>query len=48
MILVLQKLGPKAIELQTQYREVLQQHGQDVDQHPWIHWTWPHAEKEPT
>ena len=48
MILVLQKLGPKAIELQTQYREVLQQHGQDVDQHPWIHWTWPHAEKEHT
>jgi len=48
MILVLQKLGPKAIELQTQYREVLQQHGQDVDQHPWIHWTWPHPEKEAT
>ena len=48
MILVLQKLGPKAIELQSQYREVLHQHGQDVDQHPWIQWAWPHSEKEAT
>ena len=46
MILVLQKLGPDAIQLQTQYREVLQKHGQDVDQHPWIHWAWPNLEKE--
>ncbi|MFM8822575.1 MAG: MurR/RpiR family transcriptional regulator [Limnohabitans sp.] len=48
MILVLQKLGPKAIELQSQYREVLHQHGQDVDQHPWIQWAWPHSENEAT
>ena len=46
MILVLQKLGPNAIQLQTQYREILQQHGQDVDQHPWIHWAWPNMKKE--
>jgi DNA-binding MurR/RpiR family transcriptional regulator len=45
MILVLQKLGPKAIQLQTQYREVLQQHGQDVDQEPWLHWAWTHSER---
>lgn len=46
MILVLQKLGPNAIQLQTQYREILQQHGQDVDQHPWMHWAWPNMKKE--
>jgi DNA-binding MurR/RpiR family transcriptional regulator len=46
MILVLQKLGPNAIQLQTQYREILQQHGQDVDQHPWIHWAWPNMKQE--
>jgi len=46
MILVLQKLGPKAIQMQTQYREVLQQHGQDVDQEPWLHWAWTHSERD--
>ena len=46
MILILQKLGPKAIQMQAQYREVLQQHGQDVDQEPWLHWAWPTPERE--
>ena len=48
MILVLQKLGPNAIQLQAHYRDVLQQHGQDVDQPHWMPWAWPTPEKEPT
>ena len=46
MILVLKELGPDSVNLQMQYREVLQQHGQDVDQHTWPHWTWPNSQKE--
>ena len=46
MILVLKKLGPKAVSLQTHYKEVLQHHGQDVDKHGWLHWAWPGTEKE--
>jgi RpiR family carbohydrate utilization transcriptional regulator len=46
MILVLKELGPDSVNLQMQYREVLRQHGQDVDQHTWPHWTWPNSQKE--
>ena len=46
MILVLKELGPDSVNLQMQYREVLRQHGQDVDQHTWPDWTWPNSQKE--
>jgi len=46
MILVLKELGPESVNLQMQYREVLRQHGQDVDQHTWPHWTWPSIQKD--
>jgi DNA-binding MurR/RpiR family transcriptional regulator len=46
MILVLKELGPESVNLQMQYRDVLQQHGQDVDQHTWPHWTWPSIQKD--
>ena len=46
MILVLKELGPDSVNLQIHYRKVLQQHGQDVDQQTWPHWTWPNTDKE--
>jgi DNA-binding MurR/RpiR family transcriptional regulator len=46
MILVLQALGPEAARQLSQFRSVLQAHGQDVDQHPAVDWTWSSVEKE--
>jgi RpiR family carbohydrate utilization transcriptional regulator len=38
MVLVLKVLGPQAAQQLTQLRSVLQDHGQDSDQHPAVDW----------
>jgi DNA-binding MurR/RpiR family transcriptional regulator len=46
MVLVLKALGPKAASQLTQFRSVLQAHGQDVDKHPAVDWAWSSIEKD--
>ena len=45
MILVLKELGPQAAQHLASFREVLQAHGQDIDQHPSLQWAWSHTER---
>ena len=46
MVLVLKALGPKAARQLSQFRSVLQAHGQDIDQHPAVDWAWSSIEKD--
>lgn len=46
MVLVLKALGPKAAGQLSQFRSVLQAHGQDIDQHPAVDWAWSSIEKD--
>ena len=46
MVLVLKALGPKAARQLSQFRSVLQAHGQDIDQHPAVDWAWSTIEKD--
>jgi RpiR family carbohydrate utilization transcriptional regulator len=48
MILLVKELGPQAVEHLAHFREVLQAHGQDVDQHPSLHWSWSQTERTHT
>ena len=45
MVLVLKVLGPQAAQQMTQLRRVLQDHGQDSDQHPAVDWAWSSVER---
>ena len=45
MIMVIKVLGPQAAQHLAHFREVLQAHGQDVDQHPSLQWTWSRTEQ---
>ena len=45
MVLVLKVLGAQAAQQLTQLRSVLQDHGQDSDQHPAVDWAWSSVEK---
>jgi DNA-binding MurR/RpiR family transcriptional regulator len=45
MVLVLKVLGPQAAQQLTQLRAVLQEHGQDSDQHSAVDWAWSSVEK---
>jgi DNA-binding MurR/RpiR family transcriptional regulator len=45
MVLVLKVLGPQAAQQLTQLRSVLQDHGQDSDQHPAVDWAWSSVER---
>lgn len=45
MILLLKALGPQAAQHLASFREVLQAHGQDIDQHPSLQWTWSQTER---
>ncbi len=45
MILVIKELGPQAAQHLAQFREVLQAHGQAIDQHPSLQWAWSHTER---
>lgn len=45
MVLVLKALGPQAARQVAQFREVLQAHGQDVDKHPSVEWSWSPVER---
>ena len=44
-ILVLQRLGVKAVKHLSSFRQVLQEHGQDTESHPALHWNWSQAER---
>jgi RpiR family carbohydrate utilization transcriptional regulator len=46
MVLVLKALGPKAARQLSQFRSVLQAHGQAIDQHPAVDWAWSSIEKD--
>ena len=46
MVLVLKALGPQAAQRLTQFRSVLQAHGQDSDQHPAVDWAWSSVERD--
>lgn len=48
MILLVKELGPQAVEHLAHFREVLQAHGQDVDQHPSLQWSWSQTERTHT
>ena len=41
----LKVLGPQAAQQLTQLRSVLQDHGQDSDQHPAVDWAWSSVER---
>jgi RpiR family carbohydrate utilization transcriptional regulator len=45
MIMLIKELGPEATQHLAHFREVLQAHGQDVDQHPSLQWTWSQTER---
>ncbi len=45
MILLIKELGPQAARHLALFREVLQAHGQDVDKHPSMQWTWSQTER---
>jgi len=45
MVLVLKALGPQAAQRLSQFRSVLQAHGQDSEQHPAVEWAWSSVER---
>ena len=47
MIMLIKELGPEASQHLADFRQVLQAHGQDVDQHPSMQWTWSQTERKP-
>lgn len=45
MIMLIKALGPQAAQHLALFRQVLQAHGQDVDKHPSMQWTWSQTER---
>ena len=45
MIMHIKALVPQAAQHLALFRQVLQAHGQDVDKHPSMQWTWSQTER---
>ncbi|MDI9335833.1 MAG: MurR/RpiR family transcriptional regulator [Gammaproteobacteria bacterium] len=45
-VLVLQRLGAQAVKHLSNFRQVLQEHGQDTETHPSLHWNWSQVERQ--